>query len=147
VRLRPAVAADAPGLRALVESAYAVYVPRIGLRPAPMDADYDDLVSRGLVTVAEVEGEMAGALVLIPAADHLLIDNVAVDPAHQGEGIGAALMRVAEERAQASGIGELRLYTHRLMTENRAWYARLGYEETGREQQDGFDRVFFGKHV
>jgi hypothetical protein len=34
VRLRPAVAADVPALRALVEAAYAVYVPRIGLRPA-----------------------------------------------------------------------------------------------------------------
>lgn len=147
MRLRPAVAADVPGLRALVEAAYAVYVPRIGLRPAPMDADYDDLVARGLVTVAEVDREPAGALVLVPAADHLLIENVAVDPEHQGEGIGGVLMRLAEERAQARGIGELRLYTHRLMTENRTWYVRLGYEETGRETQDGFDRVFFRKHV
>jgi ribosomal protein S18 acetylase RimI-like enzyme len=147
VRLRPAVAADAPGLRALVESAYAVYVPRIGLRPAPMDADYDDLVARGLVTVAEAGGDLAGTLVLVPAADHLLIENVAVDPTHQGEGIGAALMRLAEERARAGGIGEIRLYTHRLMTENRAWYARLGYEETSRETQDGFDRIFFSKRL
>ena len=54
-------------------------------------------------------------------------------------------MRLAEEQAQARGIGELRLYTHRLMTENRTWYVRLGYEETGRETQDGFDRIFFRK--
>lgn len=147
MRLRPAVAADAPALRAMVESAYAVYVPRIGLRPAPMDADYDDLVARGLVTVAEADGQLAGALVLVPASDHLLIENVAVDPSHQGEGIGAALMDLAEERARAAGIGELRLYTHRLMTENRAWYTRLGYEETGRETQDGFHRVFFRKQL
>jgi ribosomal protein S18 acetylase RimI-like enzyme len=135
------------GLRALAESAYALYVPRIGLRPAPMDADYAGLVERGQVTVAEVDRELAGALVLIPAADHLLVENVAVDPQHQGEGIGGALMRLAEERARAAGIGELRLYTHRLMTENLAWYARLGYEETGRETQDGFDRVFFRKRL
>ena len=132
-------------LRTLAESAYAVYVPRIGLRPAPMDADYGELVERGQVTVAEVDGAMAGALILVPAADHLLIENVAVAPEHQGEGIGGLLMRLAEERARAGGIGELRLYTHRLMTENRDWYARLGYEETGREEQDGFDRVFVSK--
>jgi GNAT superfamily N-acetyltransferase len=123
-------------LRTLAESAYAVYVPRIGLRPAPMDADYGELVERGQVTVAEVDGAMAGALILVPAADHLLIENV-----------GGLLMRLAEERARAAGIGELRLYTHRLMTENRDWYARLGYEETGREEQDGFDRVFFSKRL
>lgn len=134
-------------LRKLAESAYAVYVPRIGLRPAPMDADYGELVERGQVTVAEVDGAMAGALILVPAADHLLIENVAVAPEHQGEGIGGLLMRLAEERARAAGIGELRLYTHRLMTENRDWYARLGYEETGREEQDGFDRVFFRKRL
>ena len=64
MRLRPAVAADVPGLRALVEAAYAVYVPRIGLRPAPMDADYDDLVARGLVSPEDFErqrGKIFGA--------------------------------------------------------------------------------------
>jgi ribosomal protein S18 acetylase RimI-like enzyme len=135
------------GLRALANAAYALYVPRIGLRPAPMDADYGVLVGRGLVTVAEVDGELAGALVLIPAADHLLVENVVVSPAHQGRGIGGMLMRLAEERARAAAIGELRLYTHRLMTENQAWYARLGYAETGRETQDGFDRVFYKKQL
>jgi ribosomal protein S18 acetylase RimI-like enzyme len=131
----------------LAQSAYALYVPRIGLRPAPMDADYAALVDRGQVTVAEVDGELAGALVLIPAPDHLLVENVVVSPAYQGLGVGGKLMRLAEERARAAGIGELQLYTHRLMTENLAWYARLGYEETGRETQDGFDRVFFRKRL
>jgi ribosomal protein S18 acetylase RimI-like enzyme len=112
-----------------------------------MDADYAALVERGQVTVAEVDGELAGALVLIPAADHLLVENVVVSPAYQGRGIGGMLMRLAEERARAAGTGELRLYTHQLMTENQVWYAQLGYEETGREQQDGFDRVFFTKRL
>jgi ribosomal protein S18 acetylase RimI-like enzyme len=143
--LRPAVAADVGDLRTLAESAYAVYVPRIGLRPAPMDADYAALVEHGRVTVAEVDGALAGALVLVPAPGHLLVENVVVSPAHQNQGIGGSLMQLAEQRAQAAGVAELRLYTHRLMTENRAWYARLGYEETGREEQDGFDRVFFRK--
>jgi N-acetylglutamate synthase-like GNAT family acetyltransferase len=112
-----------------------------------MDADYAALVERGLVTVAEVDGELAGALVLIPAADHLLVENVVVSPVHQGRGVGGMLMRLAEERAEALDVGELRLYTHRLMTENQVWYTRLGYEETGREQQDGFDRVFYRKRL
>ena len=31
------------------------------------------------------------------------------------------------------------------MTENIALYARTGWTETGRANQDGFDRVFFRK--
>ena len=33
------------------------------------------------------------------------------------------------------------------MTENIALYTRLGFEETGRGRQDGYDRVFMRKQV
>jgi hypothetical protein len=41
----------------------------------------------------------------------------------------------------------MRLYTHQTMTENIALYARTGWVETGRGEQDGFARVFFKKEV
>ena len=43
------------------------------------------------------------------------------------------------------GFGELRLYTHETMVENIALYARTGWAETGRAEQNGFARVFFSK--
>jgi hypothetical protein len=33
------------------------------------------------------------------------------------------------------------------MTENLSLYAALGYEETGRATEDGFDRVYFRKSL
>jgi hypothetical protein len=33
------------------------------------------------------------------------------------------------------------------MTRNRALYARLGYEELDRRDEEGFDRVFFAKYL
>lgn len=33
------------------------------------------------------------------------------------------------------------------MTENIPYYPSLGYEEIGRWQEDGFDRVFFRKEL
>jgi hypothetical protein len=33
------------------------------------------------------------------------------------------------------------------MTENLAIYARLGYRETARHSQDGYDRVFMEKDL
>ncbi|HYZ21397.1 MAG TPA: GNAT family N-acetyltransferase, partial [Rhodopila sp.] len=88
---------------------------------------------------------LSGLIVLIPKPDHLLLDNIAVDPARHSRGIGRALLRFAESEAARRGYTELRLYTHEKMTENLAMYPALGWQETGRAEQDGYHRVFFRK--
>jgi ribosomal protein S18 acetylase RimI-like enzyme len=130
-----------------VQRAYGHYVARIGMRPGPMDDDYAARVGEGRVWVAQADGEIAGLVVLIPHDDHLLVENVAVDPARQGQGIGRALLAHAERQAAQLGVPELRLYTHVKMTENRALYARLGYREVERRTESGFERVFMSKPV
>ena len=134
-------------IRAVTESAYAAHVEAVGRRPAPMDADHAGDVAAGRVSVLEVEGRVAGAIVLVPERDHLLVASVAVVPDLQGHGHGAALMRFAEQWARALGLPEIRLYTHVRMTQNLEFYPRLGYEETERRTQRGFPRVFFRKRV
>ena len=145
--LRDATPADREAVERVVEAAYGGYVELIGRRPAPMDADYAALIRAGRVTVAERGGEVAGVLVLIPMEDHLLVENVAVDPAAQRTGLGRRLMAHAEAEARALGLAELRLYTNELMAENVAWYPRLGYRETERRAESGFSRVFFAKRL
>lgn len=145
MEMRGARLDEVDALRGIVQRAYEPYVPRIGRRPAPMDDDYAARVRSGQVTVAVVRGGPAGLIVTEPQADHLLIDNVAVEPAYQGRGIGRALLAHAERIAARSGLRELRLYTNAAMTENLALYPRLGYRETGRRRDEGFDRVFFTK--
>ena len=145
--LRDAVPTDREAVERLVEAAYGGYVERIGRRPAPMDADYAALIEAGLVTVAERDGALVGLLVLVPEADHLLVENVAVDPAAQRTGLGRRLMAHAEDEARARGLQELRLYTNEKMVENVAWYPRLGYRETERRAESGFSRVFFAKRL
>lgn len=122
-------------------------MPLIGLRPAPMDADYAALVAAGAVTVAQVDGAPAGLIVLVAHPDHVLVENVAVAPEHQGRGIGRALLAHAEEHAAEVGVGELRLYTHEKMTANQALYARLGYRVVERRAEHGFARVFMSKRI
>jgi N-acetylglutamate synthase-like GNAT family acetyltransferase len=145
--VRPAVAADTDAVSELVESAYQGYVPRIGLRPAPMDADYASLIGRDLVWVAEQDGAVVGVLVVVVADDHLLIENIAVSPASQGAGVGSLLMQLAEQHAHEAGVPQVRLYTHELMTENHAYYRHRGFVETHRMIEDGFARVFFTKQL
>ncbi|HWO15939.1 MAG TPA: GNAT family N-acetyltransferase, partial [Solirubrobacterales bacterium] len=125
---------------------YGMYVERIGGRPMPMDDDYAERVDRGLVFVAD-NGGVIGLIVLIQEPDHVLIENVAVDPDRQGEGIGRALLAHAETTAQESGNPAVRLYTNAKMTENLALYSSLGYKEVDRRRENGFERVFLSKRL
>jgi ribosomal protein S18 acetylase RimI-like enzyme len=138
---------DVARLEEIATAAYGPYVPRIGKPPAPMTADYAAAVAADDVWVAVAGDVVVGLLVLVPAADHLLLENIAVDPRYRGRGIGARLLSVAEERAAHAGLAEIRLYTNAAMTENISYYPRHGYVETHRGQGDGFDRVYFSKRL
>ncbi|MHA1565475.1 MAG: GNAT family N-acetyltransferase, partial [Alphaproteobacteria bacterium] len=78
---RLAAAADVPAVTALKYRAYEGYVALTGVPPLPMAADYGRFVAQAIVwLLVRDDNGLAGALVLQPAADHLLIYSVAVDP-------------------------------------------------------------------
>lgn len=146
--IRLAVAADRAAIEAVVAAAYSVYIERIGKTPGPMHDDYAARIAAGAVSVAEdADGTIAAVLVLLPKPDHLLLDNVAVRPDRQHRGLGRGLIDFAEAEARRQGFAELRLYTHQRMSENIALYRRLGFVETGRRQEAGYERVFMRKSV
>jgi len=89
----------------------------------------------------------SGVIVLRRVDEHLLVENVTVDPARQAEGLGRALLRFGEDEARRLGISEMRLYTHELMRENIDLYGRLGWEEYDRRAENRFARVFFRKRL
>lgn len=139
--IRPATSEDVPRIAAIARAAYAPYVARIGREPAPMVADFAPQVAAGHVWIA---GE-TGYAVAFPRGDHWHLENVAVDPAAQGQGLGRALIAHVEALARAAGAAAVELYTNARMTENRALYPRLGYVETHRATEDGFERVYYRK--
>jgi ribosomal protein S18 acetylase RimI-like enzyme len=145
LRLRPATAADAPRLSELVWAAYGHYVERLGEPPRPMTDDYADVVRSRRVIVAERSGEIAGLLVMGADDEGFFIDNVAVDPSHQGTGVGKALLEHAEVAARDAGFASIYLYTHTLMTENLALYTRIGYLEYDRRLHRGAHIVYLRK--
>ena len=140
LRPRRATAADAPRLAALARAAYQPWIDIIGGEPEPYRADYAALLrdhEAWLVPTLEnsPEGELDGAVVLRWARDHVLLLSIAVRPEKQHVGLGRQMMDFVETVARARGIGAVRLYTNRLMHRNRRLYAKLGYEETGRESR------------
>jgi N-acetylglutamate synthase-like GNAT family acetyltransferase len=86
------------------------------------------------VIVAERGGEILGLVVVGVDDEGFLVDNVAVDPSHQGTGVGKALLEHAEIAAHDAGFDSIYLYTHERMTENLRLYSRIGYVEYDRRQ-------------
>lgn len=143
--LRRAGPADAAPITACVTAAYSPWIARIGRKPAPMQDDYASLIDTGHVVVADSAGSIIGVLVLAKTPDGFLLENVAVLPSHQAQGVGKALLKHAEQVALEMGYASLYLYTNERMAENVALYRRVGYVEYAHRTEHGHSRVFMRK--
>ncbi|MDP1839644.1 MAG: GNAT family N-acetyltransferase [Reyranella sp.] len=145
--LRQAAASDAAAVRALVRAAYAKWVPLIGREPKPMGADYEKAVAAHRVDLAYLDATLAALIETIDGTDHLLVENVAVAPGFQGQGLGRFLMAHAERLAVAQGHAEIRLYTNQRFAENIRLYLALGYRIDREEESALGVTVYMSKPV
>jgi ribosomal protein S18 acetylase RimI-like enzyme len=145
--LLPATAEDADAIRALTREAYAKWVPVLGREPLPMIADYAQAVKHHRIDLVYLDGTLAALIELIPQADHLLIENVAVAPAFQGRGLGRKLLTHAEQVAASLGLSVIKLYTNKLFTQNLRLYQKLGYAVDREEEFRGGTVVHMSKPV
>src|SRR5271156_1511913 len=97
-RIRAAATADVPAIAEIVDQAYRHYIARIGKPPGPMIDDYAVRVSEGAVWVLEEGAVIAAIIVLLPAPNYLLLDNIAVSPTRQGLGLGRGCSRSRKTR-------------------------------------------------
>ena len=139
--------ADAPQVASCVEAAYQHYIARIGKPPGPMLDDYVKIISQHLVWIIKHEGQVVGLIVLMEKEGGMLLDNVAVHPAYQGQGVGRRLMAFAEREARQRGFDDLHLYTHEKMSENLKIYEKLGFVETERRSESGYERIYMKKSL
>jgi GNAT superfamily N-acetyltransferase len=81
----------------------------------------------GRLLVAEVDGDVAGFLLLevLDAGAH--VEEVAVHPDHEGGGLGSALLDAASAWAGERGMGTVTLTTFRDVAWNRPFYERRGF--------------------
>lgn len=119
----------------------------MGKPPGPMLEDYSEVIRQHQVFVLERQGELTGVVVLIEQAQGILLDNVAVQPRGQGQGYGRQLMEFAENEARNQGFRSIDLYTHECMIENIEMYKKLGYVETDRRTERGYQRVYMRKSL
>lgn len=125
--LRLATADDADAIRALTRAAYAKWVEPDGREPVPMSADYEAAVRTHRFDLAYRDGELVALIETVDEGERLLVENVAVAPAHQGRGLGTRLLALAEEIARRQGKKRIWLYTNKRWAENIRLYLKLGY--------------------
>jgi putative acetyltransferase len=125
-RVRAETPADHDAIRHVVVAAFG----------GTAEADLVDALRRGrhaivpLALVAEREGTVVGHVMVSTAHLHTptgiravaLLAPLAVDPDHQGEGVGTALVRSVADLADARGEPFL------LLEGDPAYYGRLGFE-------------------
>ncbi|MRX50824.1 GNAT family N-acetyltransferase [Paracoccus sp. S-4012] len=126
--LRPARAFDAAPCAAIVEAWIEAsrWMPRVH-PPGSIAALFRQAIwPRSEVTVAEVQGEVAGFVALDPTGYvH------ALHAAAPGSGIGRQLLDAAKARA-----GSLSLWTFEANTHARRFYLRQGFREGRRSEGD-----------
>ena len=147
LRLRQGRPEDVDAIRTLTREAYARWVPVIGREPLPMTADYATALRRHRFDLLCLGETLAGLIETVAQADHLLIENVAVAPAHQGRGLGRMLLGHAEELAAAAGHAEIRLYINTLFAENISLYENRGYRIDREETWTGGVIVHMAKRL
>lgn len=147
IQLRQATAVDVAAIRALTRAAYAKWVPLVGREPSPMTADYEAAIVTHRFDLLERDGQLAALIETVDEGDQLLIENIAVAPAFQGQGLGHVLLAHAERLAADLGRPRLRLFTNRRFAENIRLYLSVGYV-IDREEDLGFAvRVHMSKRA
>jgi GNAT superfamily N-acetyltransferase len=88
--------------------------------------------------VAELKGQVVGTFTLIVmenlshrGAPSGLVESVAVDPGHQGSGIGSAMMEYARRYCRARGCYKMSLSSNLRRERAHAFYDGLGFERHG----------------
>jgi GNAT superfamily N-acetyltransferase len=131
---RPATAADADLYRDITRAAYARWVPLIGREPLPMRADPLNAIRNHRVEIV-LDGTHPVAVVeMVPEAECLLVENIAVAPDRQKRGIGDAILQRIEQVARGLRLPAVRLYTNKRFETNIAWYLRRGFAVTREEE-------------
>jgi GNAT superfamily N-acetyltransferase len=86
---------------------------------------------RGKFLLGEDQGMLTACIFIEPRGKRAHLGLVSVEPARQGEGLGAQLMAAAEAQCRADAFHEmeLRFINHR--TELERFYTRMGFAPSG----------------
>lgn len=146
MRIRQAIAADIPALKAVEESAAQAFVGAdVG---CVVDRTVDAALLQKLAAdktlwVAIDEGSApAGFAACYPLDGFFYLHEISVAREYQGRGIGRRLMQVIEDYALDRGFPYIGLITFRDIRWNGPFYKSLGYKEIAPDLYSGLHNKF-----
>ena len=147
---RQAMPSERTEVERVVRAAFTPYVRALGRELS--DAGFARLpaeLERGDIYVGLDGDQIVGVVRTERQEGSLYIDQIAVDPARQGGGVGSWLLRRVEEVARSSGARGMSLNTAEMMEHLVRLYRRHGFEIGRRGPPDhGLDdhiRVYMEK--
>lgn len=138
--LRPAGNDELPALMEMLRRFYAE--DRIPLDAPRVRRGLDQLLadaSLGVVLFAEAQGVRVGYLVLgwcfsiEQRGRHVLLDELYLEPAARGRGLGSAMLAAACDWARDHGASVVRLEVNRHNPRAKALYLRHGFRDEDRD--------------
>jgi len=124
----------AGGITPEVVDAFARLIPQLSTsNPPPTAAQLSEIVSDpgSVLFLARVDGTIVGSLTLatfrIPTGVRAWIEDVVVDGAARGQGVGEALNRAALDEARARGAITVELTSRPSREAANRLYRRLGF--------------------
>lgn len=125
ISIRRAALADLDAIMAIEEASFTT--------PWPLDAMRDEILKNewSAVTVAELDGRIAGFAVCWTVADERHLQNLATEPSLRRAGVGDALVRRIVDDGRRGGAQFVILEVRASNEAAKALYARFGFQEIG----------------
>ena len=131
--IRVATDADRPRLIALVNVAFSIETFLEGTRTD--EERIAAMMRKGSILMAEdASGKLLACVYTEVRGPRGYLGQLAVDPAHQGEGLGRITVEAAENHLRLEGCEAVDIIVLNLRPELPPLYRRFGYIETGVEE-------------
>lgn len=133
MQVRAANEADAAPIAAVTNAAFAIETFLEGMRTDARRVM--ETMRAGVFLVATGrDGQMIASVYVETRGTRGYFGMLAVDPLYQGKGMGARMVRAAEDYSRERGCEAMDITVLSLQPELLPFYHRLGYAETGREE-------------
>ena len=131
--IRVATNADKTAVVEMTNGAFAIETFLTGLRTD--EERLTEMMKKGIFLVAhDRSGQLLASVYVEVRARRSYFGMLAVDPAHQGAGLGRMMVRAAEDYCRGRGCNRVDLSVLSLRPELLPFYRKLGYVETGSEE-------------
>ena len=152
MKIRPPTRSELPACETVLCAAFEPFARRLGRHLDNTSfSDLQHSAAKYHLLVALDGSLIKGVAVCTAGGDIWAIDQIAVNPADQGNGIGSALLRRIERDAAGSGANALKLNTPEIMTDLLRLYHRHGFSAVRKglpeHRRDQFTRVFMQKTI